>query len=81
MEHHIIYKYPVILEERFELDIPEGAEILSVQMQRGKPKLWALVDPDINKVKREFLIIGTGNPIYYPLKNLRYISNNNFLKI
>lgn len=29
------------------LDLPEGAEILDVQMQHGQARLWALVDPTV----------------------------------
>ncbi len=40
--------------------IPQGAEILSVQMQRGQPVFWALVDTDAPLVIRSFFVIGTG---------------------
>lgn len=44
--------------------MPAGAQILSVQAQRGLPKLWALVDEQAEeKVPRDILTVGTGHPI------------------
>ena len=40
--------------------MPEGAEILSVQMQHGTPVLWALVDPEAPAEVRRIEVIGTG---------------------
>jgi hypothetical protein len=52
----VIYKY--------EIDtivvMPKGAEILSVQIQHGKPHMWALVDNKEQLEERQFNIIGTG---------------------
>lgn len=42
--------------------MPEGAEILSVQMQGSTFCLWALVSVDAPKQRRVIEIIGTGNP-------------------
>jgi hypothetical protein len=46
-----------------EIEMPEGAEILSLQCQRDKPCIWALVNPSEKMVKRYFLIQGTGHPV------------------
>lgn len=40
--------------------MPIGAEILSVQVQRGNPHMWALVDPEAPCEVRTFRILGTG---------------------
>ena len=58
-----VYKYPVLLEEYFDLDLPEGAQILSVQTQCDKPFLWALVDPDAPVKAIDFIMVGTGHPL------------------
>ena len=54
--NNIIYKY--------EIDtivvMPKGAEILSVQMQHGKPHLWAIVNDNNELEERIFNIVGTG---------------------
>lgn len=53
------------------LTMPVGAEILSVQTQRDEPQLWALVDPDAPKAKRQFHVYGTGWDVEQ--ENLRFI--------
>ena len=67
-----VYKYPCPMEDRFTLTLPEYAEILCVQVQRGVPTLWALVDPGHLHVDRYFRLSGTGHPIE-PSLYLRYI--------
>jgi len=56
-----IWKYK--LEPRTELEMPEGARILSVQNQHEQPCLWALVEVSMPKVKRMFTIYGTGHSL------------------
>lgn len=55
-----IWKYPVSDRTHFTLSLPQGAEILSVQIQHGKPQLWALVSPQLPTEDRRFCIVGTG---------------------
>lgn len=40
--------------------MPEGAEILAVQAQRGEGCIWALVNPLAPTQRRSFHIYGTG---------------------
>ena len=71
-----IYKYDLALTDRQTLQLPAGAEILSVQEQeawlyehRSTPanqrtlQLWALVDTKAPVTPRHFTIAGTGNPL------------------
>lgn len=60
-----IYKYPLPIEDVVSIDMPVGAEVLTVQMQRGEPQLWALVPIDTwaPKERRLFRVAGTGHPI------------------
>jgi len=58
-----IYKYPVPLTDDFTLALPRNAQILTVQMQHEKPQLWALVDPAVSNVERNFIVRGTGHPV------------------
>jgi hypothetical protein len=80
-----IYKYPFRISNGFALDLPEGAKILTVQVQDSIPCLWAEVevhDPgkSIGQFsqepyqieRRSFRIFGTGHQIP-PLLNLEYI--------
>lgn len=45
------------------IDIPKGAELLSVHAQNDAVCLWALVDPTAVPVRRLFVTYGTGHPI------------------
>ena len=60
-----IYKYTLdyLATPAVSIDMPEGAEILSVQLQRGELQLWALVEdgPGVEHVPRTVAICTTGN--------------------
>lgn len=58
-----IYKYQVPVNDHFTLELPEGARILSVQVQRGRAQLWALVDPAAPPARRDFMQYGTGHSV------------------
>jgi hypothetical protein len=77
-----IWKYPLHLIDKQTVNMPKGAEILTVQIQNGTITMWALVDPESVKIKRTIEIFGTGHPIntfgiqrkacfYYPAWNFR----------
>lgn len=57
-----IYKYPATLGY-FRLDMPEGAEVLTVQMQGDNAVMWARVDEDRPKTTRLFALVGTGHDL------------------
>lgn len=67
VKEKVIYKYPCELEDSFIIEMPKGAEILSVQVQHGHPFLWALVEPDVEKEERRFQLFGTGHIIHWGL--------------
>ena len=69
----IIYKYPLKVEDYQVITMPKGAQILTVQAQRERPCIWALVDTDNDPEKRYFRIAKTGHPIRLKEKLLRYI--------
>lgn len=64
-----IYKYPLQIKDTQFIDMPAHAQILTAQIQPSNTRpedllqLWALVDTDNYKEKREIVIAGTGNPI------------------
>jgi hypothetical protein len=62
-----VYKYPVVLNDEFTLGLPGKARVLTVQVQRGKPYLWALVDTEEPSRLRHFRLAGTGHPINEPI--------------
>jgi hypothetical protein len=57
-----IWKYP-LQPDVTTLDMPQGAQVLTVQVQGNRPVLWALVDPCQLKRKRRFAVFGTGHDI------------------
>lgn len=59
-----IYKYPITDPSKIAIEMPEDAEILTVQMQNGTPCIWALVNPDNKTKERYFEVFGTGHPVY-----------------
>lgn len=58
-----IFKYPLKAQDSQEVELPYGAQILSVQAQRDDVYVWALVDPIAPTYLQTFYVIGTGNPI------------------
>ena len=59
-----LYKYPLDLscEQPQSLSLPAGAKILSMQVQHGRPCLWALVEPNAASECWTVRIVGTGAP-------------------
>lgn len=68
-----IWKYTLIATEEQTINAPEGAQVLSVQVQYGVPVLWALVDPEARKEAREIRMHGTGHPISDGLDGYTFI--------
>jgi len=66
-----IFKYPVQPIGYFELELPRGAKVLTVQLQFGNPQMWVSLNPDAKKEKRLFITVATGQRITE--KNLTYI--------
>jgi hypothetical protein len=58
-----IWKFPFVIADETSCTMPEGAELLTVQVQGFGHFIWALVDPKAKKVRRTFRVIGTGYPI------------------
>lgn len=67
-----IWKYPLVSHGVISINMPQGAEVLSAQMQLGFVTLWALVGPRTVYEMRTFLVVGTGNAL--PPANLSHIS-------
>ncbi len=56
-----IYKYPLPVSDEFNVHMPKGARLLSVQVQHDAPCLWAMVDTNNQKAQRRLAIRGTGH--------------------
>ena len=68
-----IWKYPLPVQDRVELEMPDGAEILTVASDTGEPCLWAAVETERPKGKRVLHIVGTGHPMPPESANWWYI--------
>ena len=66
-----IYKYTLSLEEITVIELPEGAVILTIQLQMNKPVMWAEVDTNAPKVRRSFRTVATGENLDDPLQVAR----------
>ena len=58
-----IFKYELPVDDTVIVDMPKGARPLHVDVQRGVPYIWALVDPQHESVKHLFRVAGTGHQI------------------
>lgn len=59
-----IYKYPLeVIDDQF-IDMRRDYQVLSIQVQNGKPCLWAEVDPKSPMLYVHIVIVGTGQPIH-----------------
>lgn len=56
-----IQKYKINVDA--EVLMPTGAEFLSVHFQDNSIFLWALVDPNVEYVKRTFMLHGTNERV------------------
>jgi len=76
-----IYKYKLSMQDSTRLQLPSGAEILTVQTQNEEPCLWALVDIENEYETRVFRIAGTGHNIETnDVNGLKYISTFQLMK-
>ena len=59
-----IWKFPLtVVDDQIIIEMPKGAQVLSIQMQRDIPTIWALVNPQAPKEQRKFRLAGTGHLI------------------
>jgi DNA-directed RNA polymerase subunit RPC12/RpoP len=57
----VVYKYPLPTDSDFEIQLPMGAQILTVQAQKGTPCIWAIADTDALLTTRRLCLRGTGH--------------------
>ena len=56
-----IFKYELEVKSEFTLELPRGAKILHAEVQKGKPCIWAKVNPKAQPEKRRFTFTATGD--------------------
>lgn len=69
----LIYKYPFAFKNETAVELPQGARILTVQLQHSYCCLWAEVDPDKPLELRRLRVFGTGHELPEPPECLRYL--------
>jgi hypothetical protein len=71
-----VWKYEIPIADEFTLDLPDNAELLTVQVQPMQGVMvWALVNPEAPKRRRTFHLAGTGHPMEYKPHDLRFIGS------
>ena len=68
-----IWKYVLKIEDASDIEMPAGAEVLTVQKQGGALCLWAVVNPESPTETRHFRVLGTGHEHEESLVALDYI--------
>lgn len=69
-----IYKYAIEITDSPKVEMPVGAEVISVGVQNHGICIWAIVDPHTNSTElREFQLRGTGHPLDFPSSQMRFI--------
>lgn len=58
-----IWKFPIDITDQQSVEMPDGARILTVQVQGGEVCLWAEVDSTAPKMRRTVYVFGTGHPL------------------
>jgi hypothetical protein len=56
-----IWKWELSVADLQIIMMPIGAQVLSVQVHRGAPQLWAMVDETSPAEPRTFATVGTGH--------------------
>lgn len=75
-----IWKYQFKIEEDFSIEMPSGAEILSVQMQGKNPCIWVKIFEFEKHLlrKRRFQLFGTGHTIPVIPEQRKYLATFQF---
>ena len=69
-----VFKCSIGVTDFQSVTLPKNAEILTVQVQFGKPCIWALVNPENKPEERKLRLVGTGHDISDDeARKLRYI--------
>jgi hypothetical protein len=58
-----IWKFPLVLTDHQDVEMPISARFLHVALQEATLCLWAEVDPNATKELRTIRVIGTGHPL------------------
>lgn len=60
---HTIWKFEIPFKDAFTVAMPADADVLCVQLQGGKPYIWAVVNPAVKQKLFQFQLVGTGHDL------------------
>jgi len=60
---NVIYKYPLKVTDRQDVELFQDCDILSIQRQNEKPYMWVMHDTSKPVMRVTIRCIGTGQPI------------------
>lgn len=70
----VIYKYSLPVQEKYELELPKGSQIIRVEDVEGKFYLWGIVDSEERDVEVRYMeCYKTGQEIKTPLSDLHFL--------
>jgi len=73
--NNTIWKFPLEVTDHQSVVMPQGAHALSVGLDpQGQLCLWALVDPELDLLPLEVVIVGTGHRSYL-IEHLRFLGS------
>lgn len=72
----VIWKYKLHLTEFQEVSMPQGAKILSVQVQDDQICFWVILKDEAyaKYEEKQFLIVGTGTAMPTDMQGWQYIA-------
>jgi hypothetical protein len=63
-EMKTIWKYTLEITDQQFVEVPDGSELLTVQMQNGTPQLWVKCYSENPKISKRIRIYGTGHKLW-----------------
>lgn len=68
-----IWKFPLKADDEQIVRMPKGARLLSLQIQKGIPCLWASVHTRIEEINRKVYTFGTGQDTAFITEQLDFV--------
>lgn len=77
-----IYKYKLQFTGEQDVFFPDGADILSLQVQNDEVVLWAVIDTDASSIPAKIRMFGTGEiiPDSLMLKHIGTVQIGSFVR-
>lgn len=74
----VVWKFENLKVGLNEIELPKTYKPIAYGFQGDKPVMWAIVDPEAQKVKRSFLLAETGKE--YDFASAEHIGTAQFVK-